>query len=88
MAWYLEKRRHLESEVRKYSEPPSDALLPDLPPQAKCAYTHCSAVLTTHADLSPMRSHTRQGYGMGCCAFSDFVFALSAAMADQQQLNK
>ena len=37
MAWYLEKRRHVESEVKKYSEPPSDALLPDLPPQARRA---------------------------------------------------
>ena len=49
MAWYLEKRQHLESEVRKYSEPPSDALLPDLPPQAKCADPHSSAALATHS---------------------------------------
>ena len=37
MAWYLEKRRYAESEIRKYSEPPSEALLPDLPPQARSA---------------------------------------------------
>lgn len=35
MRWYLDKRRHFESEIKKYSDPPSDALLPDLPPHAR-----------------------------------------------------
>ncbi len=52
MAWYVEKRRHLESEVRKYSEPPSDALLPDLPPQAKCVDPSGLFALATHPNLS------------------------------------
>ncbi len=36
MGWYLEQRRYLENEVRKYSDPPSDRLLPDLPAHARC----------------------------------------------------
>lgn len=34
MEWYLENRVHLESEIKKYQDPPSEALLPPLPPQA------------------------------------------------------
>lgn len=35
MEWYVDQRHKLESEVKKYSDPPSDRLLPDLPPQAR-----------------------------------------------------
>ncbi len=37
MGYYVDKRRHFESEIKKYSDPPSDALLPELPPHARCA---------------------------------------------------
>ena len=33
----MDKRRQLESEVKKYSDPPSEHLLPDLPPEHRCA---------------------------------------------------
>lgn len=36
MSWYLEQRRALEQQVKKYSDPPSEHLLPDLPPHARC----------------------------------------------------
>lgn len=35
MSAYVEKRSQLEAEVKKYSDPPSDHLLPDLPPQVR-----------------------------------------------------
>ncbi len=31
MEWYLEQRIHLQSEIKKYQDPPSEALLPPLP---------------------------------------------------------
>ena len=37
MDWYLGHRQVLEAEVQKFSDPPSEALLPPLPPQARCA---------------------------------------------------
>jgi hypothetical protein len=37
MSWYLEQRHALEEQVRKYSDPPSEHLLPDLPLHARCA---------------------------------------------------
>lgn len=36
MAWYVEQRRVLEEQVKKYSDPPSEHLLPDLPNHARC----------------------------------------------------
>ncbi|KDD72284.1 NLI interacting factor-like phosphatase, partial [Helicosporidium sp. ATCC 50920] len=33
--WYVDWRTYLEGELRKYADPPSDALLPDLPPAAR-----------------------------------------------------
>ena len=59
MAWYLEQRRQLEQQVKKYSDPPSEHLLPDLPPHARCRYAPAMAVpvvLSTRAHgpaLSP-----------------------------------
>ena len=35
MSWYLEQRRAAEEQVRKYSDPPSEHLLPDLPLHAR-----------------------------------------------------
>ena len=35
MKWYAQQRRHLEGEMKKYADPPSDRLLPDLPPSAR-----------------------------------------------------
>jgi mitochondrial import inner membrane translocase subunit TIM50 len=35
IGYYLEQRQKLEQEVKKYAEPPSDRLLPDLPPHAR-----------------------------------------------------
>ena len=32
---YAEQRAQIEAEVKKYSDPPSDHLLPDLPPQVR-----------------------------------------------------
>ncbi len=36
MAWYVEQRRWANGEVKKYADPPSDALLPDHPPNLRC----------------------------------------------------
>lgn len=35
MTWYVENRRTMEEQVKKYSDPPSEHLLPDLPPHAR-----------------------------------------------------
>jgi hypothetical protein len=35
MSWYAENRRSIEEQVKKYSDPPSEHLLPDLPPHAR-----------------------------------------------------
>jgi hypothetical protein len=37
ISWYVEQRKYLEEQVKKYSDPPSEHLLPDLPPHARCA---------------------------------------------------
>ena len=37
LGWYVEQRRYIENEVRKYSDPSSDRLLPDLPAHMRCA---------------------------------------------------
>jgi len=31
MEWYLEQRIYLQSEIKKYQDPPSESLLPPLP---------------------------------------------------------
>ena len=38
MSWYVDQRRQLEETVRKYSDPPSEHLLPDLPLHARYFY--------------------------------------------------
>lgn len=35
MHWYLQQRRYVEERVKEFAEPPSDKLLPDMPPQLK-----------------------------------------------------
>ncbi|KAK2080395.1 hypothetical protein QBZ16_000248 [Prototheca wickerhamii] len=35
MEWFVEQRRSVEGEMKKYADPPSEKLLPDLPPQAR-----------------------------------------------------
>jgi import inner membrane translocase subunit TIM50 len=35
LGWYVDKRKYIESEMKKYADPPSDRLLPDLPPHAR-----------------------------------------------------
>lgn len=36
LGWYAEQRKHIQNEIRKYSDPPSDRLLPDNPPHMRC----------------------------------------------------
>ncbi|KAK9823312.1 hypothetical protein WJX72_001853 [[Myrmecia] bisecta] len=62
MKWYLEKRRDMESEVKKYSDPPSDRLLPDLPP-------HASHVRTLVLDLDDTLIHSDWTRGRGWRTF-------------------
>ena len=38
MSWYVDQKRQLEETVKKYSDPPSEHLLPDLPLHARCLY--------------------------------------------------
>ena len=35
MDWYAEQRQRLEDEIQKYSDPPSEHMLPELPPHAQ-----------------------------------------------------
>ena len=46
MSWYLEQRRQLEQQVKKYSDPPSEHLLPDLPPHARCRHADSACCLS------------------------------------------
>ncbi len=40
--WYIDQRSYYEDKVKEFAEPPSDKLLPDLPPQLKyVGYMHC-----------------------------------------------
>lgn len=57
MKWYIEQRRYVEGEVKKYSDPPSEALLPDLPPQAGHVRTLVLDLdnLLVHSDWSRKR---------------------------------
>ena len=55
LGWYVEQRKHIQNEIRKYSDPPSDRLLPDNPPHMRCvprlsdAPSRASAALTAAA---------------------------------------
>ena len=35
MSWYVENRKQLADTIKKYSDPPSEHLLPDLPLHAR-----------------------------------------------------
>ena len=35
MEWYAEQRQRIEDEIQKYSDPPSEHMLPELPPHAR-----------------------------------------------------
>eukprot|EP00884_Botryococcus_braunii_P014271 jgi/Botrbrau1/22845/Bobra.0065s0004.1 len=63
MEWYVDQRHKLESEVKKYSDPPSDRLLPDLPPQAR------SIVRTLVLDLDDLLVHSDWTRGRGWRTF-------------------
>jgi mitochondrial import inner membrane translocase subunit TIM50 len=62
MDWYVEKRRTLESEMKKYADPPSDKLLPDLPP-------HVRHVKTLVLDLDGILVHSDWSRGRGWRTF-------------------
>ena len=62
IGWYLEQRTKLESEVKKYAEPPSDRLLPDLPP-------HARHVKTLVLDLDDVLVHSDWTRGRGWRTF-------------------
>lgn len=62
IGWYLEQREKLESEVKKYAEPPSDRLLPDLPP-------HARHVKTLVLDLDDVLVHSDWTRGRGWRTF-------------------
>lgn len=62
MSWYLDKRTQLESEMKKYADPPSDKLLPDLPPQAR-------HIKTLVLDLDGILIHSDWSRGRGWRTF-------------------
>ncbi|CAL8462668.1 g2201 [Coccomyxa elongata] len=62
MSWYVEHRRTLEEQVKKYSDPPSEHLLPDLPP-------HARHVRTLVLDLDDTLIHSDWTRGRGWRTF-------------------
>jgi import inner membrane translocase subunit TIM50 len=62
MRWYADKRRHAESELQKYADPPSDRLLPDLPPNAR-------HIKTLVLDLDDVLVHSDWTRGRGWRTF-------------------
>ncbi|KAK9839681.1 hypothetical protein WJX81_005792 [Elliptochloris bilobata] len=75
MGWYVEQRKHIEHEVRKYSDPPSDRLLPDNPP-------HMRHVRTLVLDLDDTLVHSDWTRGRGWRTFKrpgadDFIRQLA-----------
>ena len=62
MEWYVDKRRHAESEFKKYADPPSDRLLPDLPP-------HARHIKTLVLDLDDVLVHSDWTRGRGWRTF-------------------
>ena len=75
MGWYCEKRGSAESEVQRYADPPSDKLLPDLPP-------HARHVKTLVLDLDGVLVHSHWTRGRGWRTFKrpgaeDFLRELS-----------
>lgn len=75
MEWYVEKRKALEGELKKYADPPNDRLLPDLPP-------HARGIKTLVLDLDDVLVHSDWTRGRGWRTFKrpgaeDFVKALT-----------
>lgn len=62
MKWYTEQRRQLEGEMKKYADPPSDRLLPDLPP-------HARHIKTLVLDLDDVLVHSDWTRGRGWRTF-------------------
>lgn len=62
MKWYAQQRRHLEGEMKKYADPPSDRLLPDLPPSAR-------HIKTLVLDLDDVLVHSDWTRGRGWRTF-------------------
>lgn len=62
MEWYLEQRIYLQSEIKKYQDPPSEALLPPLPQGA-------SHVRTLVLDLDDLLVHSDWTRGRGWRTF-------------------
>jgi len=62
MKYYVEYRVYIENEMKKYADPPSDNLLPDLPPQA-------SHIKTLVLDLDNVLIHSDWTRGRGWRTF-------------------
>lgn len=62
MKYYAEYRGYIENEMKKYADPPSDNLLPDLPPQA-------SHIKTLVLDLDNVLIHSDWTRGRGWRTF-------------------
>ena len=62
LGYYVEKRKYLEGEMKKYADPPSDRLLPDLPP-------HARHVKTLVLDLDNVLIHSDWTRGRGWRTF-------------------
>ena len=75
MSWYVDQRRSTESELKKYAAPPSDRLLPDLPP-------HARHIKTLVLDLDDVLVHSDWTRGRGWRTFKrpgaeDFIRDMS-----------
>jgi import inner membrane translocase subunit TIM50 len=62
LGYYVDKRKYLEGEMKKYADPPSDKLLPDLPP-------HAHHVRTLVLDLDNVLIHSDWTRGRGWRTF-------------------
>ena len=61
MTWYVSQRRRAEGELSKYAAPPSDQLLPDLPPHAR----HIKTLVLDLDDVLVHSDWTRGRWGGG-----------------------
>ncbi|KAG7670085.1 hypothetical protein Ndes2526B_g06470 [Nannochloris sp. 'desiccata'] len=62
LSYYVDKRKYFEGEMKKYADPPSDRLLPDLPP-------HARHVKTLVLDLDNVLVHSDWTRGRGWRTF-------------------
>ncbi|EFN54279.1 hypothetical protein CHLNCDRAFT_31856, partial [Chlorella variabilis] len=75
MKWYAGQRQQLEGEMKKYADPPSDRLLPDLPPNAR-------HIKTLVLDLDDVLVHSDWTRGRGWRTFKrpgveDFIRSMA-----------